>query len=260
MDFWSATDPTSSGSANYLVIGDFNAYAQEDPINAIEAAGYSNLTEIFIGTGVASGAYYFSFNGQMGNFDHALASPDLSPLVTGAAFWHINADESRALDYNDFNQPLLYNPDQFRSSDHDPVMVGICQTTADFDGDGLGDVCDADDDGDGVADDIDNCPTVPNPGQQQTGNNVGGPHGNACVNPNVDIPDSSEFGNNPLIGSGVQIEDDVSVGDNALVGNETQFKEGAEIGDDFTSGKEVTIEDVTLGNNVTLSNKVKVEE
>ena len=32
----------------------------------------------------------------------------------------------RALDYNDYNQPGLYNPDAYRSSDHDPVLVGFC--------------------------------------------------------------------------------------------------------------------------------------
>ena len=37
--------------------------------------------------------------------------------------WHINADEPSALDYNNYNQPLLYNPDPYRASDHDPVVV-----------------------------------------------------------------------------------------------------------------------------------------
>ena len=56
-------------------------------------------------------------------------SAALLPQVTDAAFWHINADEPSALNYNDFNQPDLYQPDQYRSSDHDPVLVGICETT-----------------------------------------------------------------------------------------------------------------------------------
>jgi hypothetical protein len=36
-----------------------------------------------------------------------------------------NTDEPRALDYNETNQPGLYNPDAYRSSDHDPVVVGL---------------------------------------------------------------------------------------------------------------------------------------
>jgi predicted extracellular nuclease len=39
--------------------------------------------------------------------------------------WHINATEPRALDYNDYNQPGLYNPDAYRSSDHDPAITGL---------------------------------------------------------------------------------------------------------------------------------------
>ena len=46
--------------------------------------------------------------------------------------WHINADEPIALDYNtnfksDGHIDTLYAPDAFRSSDHDPVIVGLCQ-------------------------------------------------------------------------------------------------------------------------------------
>ena len=36
----------------------------------------------------------------------------------------------------------------------------------DLDGEGIGDDCDPDADGDGVNDDVDNCPTIPNPGQE----------------------------------------------------------------------------------------------
>ena len=63
----------------------------------------------------------------------------MTAQVTGAAFWHVNADEPSGLDYNSFNQPLLYNPDEFRSSDHDPVVVGLF---GDSDGDGVLDVVD----------------------------------------------------------------------------------------------------------------------
>ena len=50
--------------------------------------------------------------------------------MTGTEFWHVNADEPSGLDYNSFNQPLLYNADPFRSSDHDPVVIGLCEATA----------------------------------------------------------------------------------------------------------------------------------
>jgi predicted extracellular nuclease len=120
-----ATDPTGSGDSDYLVIGDLNAYAQEDPVVTIEAGGYTDLIEAFVGAGYGAGAYSFNFFSQSGYLDHGLASETMTPQVTGADFWPVNADEPRALDYNNFNQPLLYNPDQFRSSDHDPVVIGL---------------------------------------------------------------------------------------------------------------------------------------
>ena len=52
-----------------------------------------------------------------------MTNESLTSQVRGVDVWHINADETRALDYNDFNQPLLYQPDQYRASDHDPIVV-----------------------------------------------------------------------------------------------------------------------------------------
>ena len=67
---------------------------------------------------------------QSGYLDHALASPALAARVTGVAEWHVNADEPSVLDYNlNFKsagqQVSLFAPDAFRSSDHDPLVVGI---------------------------------------------------------------------------------------------------------------------------------------
>jgi hypothetical protein len=118
---WLTGGPTGSGDADAIIIGDLNAYAMEDPITAIKAVGYTNLLEQLVG----SDAYSYVFEGQAGYLDHALTSPSLTARVTGAAHWHINADEPTALDYNDYNQPDLYSADPYRSSDHDPVRVGF---------------------------------------------------------------------------------------------------------------------------------------
>jgi len=139
---WLGTDPTGSGDSDFLIIGDLNAYAMEDPVMVIEGGGYSDLIKAFVGSGFADGAYSFSFSGQAGYLDHALSSPGLLPEVSGTASWHINADEPRGLDYNDFNQPGLFSPDQFRASDHDAIVVGLL----------------LDEDEDGVWDGIDMCP------------------------------------------------------------------------------------------------------
>ncbi|MBF2075794.1 MAG: ExeM/NucH family extracellular endonuclease [Synechococcales cyanobacterium C42_A2020_086] len=123
---WLATNPTGTSDPDYLLLGDLNAYALEDPIRALENAGYQNL--------VSNTSYSFVFNGQWGSLDHALANGSLAGQIAGATKWHINADEPNVLDYNtNFKsanqQSSLYSPDPFRSSDHDPVVVGLNLTT-----------------------------------------------------------------------------------------------------------------------------------
>ncbi len=125
---WLATDPTASGNDKFLIIGDLNAYAFEDPIRAIEAHGYGNLIKMF----QKHLAYSYVFDGESGYLDHALASPSMTPQVMGATEWHINADEPSVIDYNqevpDTGTPKpedLYTPDAYRASDHDPVIVGL---------------------------------------------------------------------------------------------------------------------------------------
>lgn len=115
--------------ARVLVIGDFNAYSQEDPIDAMRAAGLVDLRERFGGAGEGSDHdYSFVYYGQSGTLDHAFGTESLAGDVTGVATWHINADEPRALDYNqEYNPEPLYKPDPFRSSDHDPVLIGIAE-------------------------------------------------------------------------------------------------------------------------------------
>ncbi len=126
---WLNDDPTGAGNDQYLIIGDLNSYAKEDPITAIKAGGYVDLIETFVGTGYVDSAYSYNFNSQSGYLDHGLASANMLARVTGASFWHVNADEPSALDYNSFNQAALYNTGSFGSSDHDPVVIGICETT-----------------------------------------------------------------------------------------------------------------------------------
>ncbi|WP_242676277.1 ExeM/NucH family extracellular endonuclease [Streptosporangium minutum] len=113
----------SLGLPNPLVLGDLNAYGEEDPIDTLETGGLTSVTKRFV---PAPLRYSYLFDGQVGELDHALVGKDLLKRVTSATIWHINADESRILDYNtEYNPPALYRPDAFRSSDHDPVVIGL---------------------------------------------------------------------------------------------------------------------------------------
>jgi hypothetical protein len=126
--------PTGSGDPDFLIMGDLNSYAQEDPIDAVKAGAddtpgtsddYTNLIAQYQGTY----AYSYVFDGQSGYLDHALANPSLAAQVTGAADWHINADEPDLLDYDTSFKPAaqeaIYEPNAYRSSDHDPVVIGL---------------------------------------------------------------------------------------------------------------------------------------
>lgn len=128
---WLASDPTGSGSPYQLIIGDLNAYAQEDPVRALEAKGFIDLIEQHLG----AEAYTFVFNGRAGYLDYALASPALAKQITAVRIWHINADEPAVLDYRmarKSRQQLqtLYSPNPYRSSDHDPVIVDLALPAA----------------------------------------------------------------------------------------------------------------------------------
>jgi uncharacterized protein len=143
---WLATEPTGEASVGHLVIGDINAYAKEDPIRVFLEADYTDLLDHFAPEGETP--YSYTFDATQGYLDHALADEDLLPFVTGAAEWHINADETQAIDYqegpgnfrtNEVGEQY-YQPNEFRSSDHDPVIVGL-DLGEDDDGDGDDPVC-----------------------------------------------------------------------------------------------------------------------
>ena len=122
---WLAGDPTDSGDVEYLILGDLNSYDKEDPIDALVNAGNTDLLRLLRG----EDAYGYVFANQIGYLDYALTSPDLTTKVTGVAEWHINADEPDLLNYDtQFKkaaQVEIYAPDANRSSDHDPVVVGL---------------------------------------------------------------------------------------------------------------------------------------
>ncbi|GAA3223265.1 ExeM/NucH family extracellular endonuclease [Nonomuraea helvata] len=108
---------------NALVLGDINAYGEEDPIHTFEDGGLTSLSKKYV---KKDDRYSYVFGGLSGELDHALADKGARKLVTGATIWHVNADEGRFMDYNtEFNPPYLYAPDAFRSSDHDPLLMGL---------------------------------------------------------------------------------------------------------------------------------------
>lgn len=107
---------SSTGIAAQLIMGDYNAYGEEDPIDVLRGSGLVRLIE--------AGEHTHSYNGTYGSLDHAFATATMQSQVTGARVWHINSDEPEAFDYSDENI-ARFQANAFRCSDHDPLLIGF---------------------------------------------------------------------------------------------------------------------------------------
>jgi acetyltransferase-like isoleucine patch superfamily enzyme len=81
----------------------------------------------------------------------------------------------------------------------------------------------------------DNCPTVFNPGQAQTGNNEGGPHGDACVPPDLDtgkatVEPGAVIEPGAVVNQGVTVKAGAYVGANAILGKNSTINQNAVVG------------------------------
>jgi predicted extracellular nuclease len=111
MTAWAKQVAASKGTDNILVLGDMNAYRNEDPVRAIRDAGFVELVERN-----TRPDYSFVFAGQRGTLDYAFSSRSLSEKAQQALIWHVNAAFPAHMDL-----PRPY----MGFSDHDPVVVGL---------------------------------------------------------------------------------------------------------------------------------------
>ncbi|MBG0770699.1 MAG: deoxyribonuclease, partial [Anaerolineaceae bacterium] len=131
---WLETDPTNTGASNIVLIGDFNSYDKEDPIDIIKAGadGIDETSDDYLDMVFeiqGDAAYGYVYDAQVGYLDYALANSSMAQYIVDVNFWHINADEPDIIDYDMTYkadaQDLLYAPDAYRSSDHDPVVITL---------------------------------------------------------------------------------------------------------------------------------------
>jgi 5'-nucleotidase len=115
-----------SGTDSVVMVGDYNSYGQEDPLQVLFGAGYTDAEQHF-----DLGKYSYSFSGLSGSLDHVLMNNAALARATGADIWNINSPESIALEYSRYNYhgTLFYRNDPYASSDHDPVVAGLKATT-----------------------------------------------------------------------------------------------------------------------------------
>lgn len=176
------------------LLGDFNSYTQEDPMQVFYEAGYKDIAA------EKTDESTYVYGSRTGSLDHVLAldasdeahgaGTDATAFdsVTGADVWNINSVESLALEYSRFNYNVsdLFAPDQFRASDHDPVIVGLFDSS-DEGGD--------DDTGADAADNADADGSNDHPGGKNAGKN-GGKNGNHWGSRDGDHPGGKNAGKN----------------------------------------------------------------
>lgn len=119
---WLATTPTGINTPYQLIVGDLNAYRMEDPVRALEQAGWQYLDD------EQHSGFSYAFRGRVGSLDHALATEPLAENLRSLTHWAINADEPVLLDYSGryksaAAQQRLYGPTPYRSSDHNPIIA-----------------------------------------------------------------------------------------------------------------------------------------
>ncbi len=91
--------PTVQGTTDdVLLIGDFNSYTMEDPLQVLYDAGYADFETL-----AGHDKYSYSFDGLSGSLDHVLGNAGAVDRMTGADIWNVNSVEQIAMEYSRFN-------------------------------------------------------------------------------------------------------------------------------------------------------------
>ena len=125
-----ATNPTGIATDKVMILGDLNAYSQEDPMQLFYQNGFENLK--YTDKATEEKPFSYSYSGFLGSLDHALSSSALTDNVLSVDAWHINSVEDSTMDYLTEDNGQTYSsidnyaaPDAYRSSDHDPIIVAL---------------------------------------------------------------------------------------------------------------------------------------
>jgi hypothetical protein len=113
---WVSGGATNRKTDNVLLVGDFNSYEEEAPIEILVSAGYVDLVERD-----GDDAWTYKFNGRYGRLDYIFASPSLADDIGDAEVWQINSPAPTGYLYS--NDPI--DNSAHASSDHDPVVVSL---------------------------------------------------------------------------------------------------------------------------------------
>jgi predicted extracellular nuclease len=125
---WLEQDPTGQKAASTMVVGDFNSYMKEGPINTFAKNGFSNLA----GDLLTPENWTSIFRGEVGSIDHVLVNKSARKAAKGMTQWHINSIVMGWFDYNledlaksKAKPKEYYQVSPFASSDHDMIITGF---------------------------------------------------------------------------------------------------------------------------------------
>ena len=103
------------GDEDILLLGDYNCYTQEQPIQTIVRAGYADMLPLG-----NIWDYSYSYKGEAGYLDRCFASPTMVSQIVRVRPWHINADW-----YYQHGAYKMKDKSLHRYADHDPIIVDI---------------------------------------------------------------------------------------------------------------------------------------
>ena len=103
------------GDKDILLVGDYNCYSQEQPIQTLVQAGYEDVLMQYDSTG-----YSYVYHSEAGYLDRAFASPTMAAQVKAVHPYHLNADYFYSRGYK-----RRLDKTMFRYADHDPILISI---------------------------------------------------------------------------------------------------------------------------------------
>ncbi len=103
------------GDSDVLLVGDYNAYTQEEPIQTLVRAGYTDML-----MRDASMGYSYVYHSEAGYLDRVFASETMAKQVKKVAVYHLNADYFYSRGFKRGLDDTMY-----RYADHDPILVRV---------------------------------------------------------------------------------------------------------------------------------------
>ena len=98
-----------------LLVGDYNSYTYEQPLQTIIQAGYTDVLMQYAPQG-----YSYVYYSEAGYLDRVFASPTMSAQVTQVRPYHLNADYFYSRGFKRGLDETI-----FRYADHDPILIHV---------------------------------------------------------------------------------------------------------------------------------------